>query len=209
MENLIIRPLAEGDAQAVADLINASRISEWQGAATAGQVVHRWREPGFDLAADSWGAFDGRGKPAGVASAYFDDLRNPAGAVDLVRMLWICMHPAAWDRYPGLACDLLQRAMARARSRPLLAPERPHYLGTSVAAGDDRLEALLRAHGFAHVRSFFVMRHERLGELDPPPPVPGVRIEPWTPERDHAAWAALAEAFRDHWSFTGLNYDQF
>ncbi|HOQ99455.1 MAG TPA: GNAT family N-acetyltransferase [Anaerolineae bacterium] len=39
--------------------------------------------------------------------------------------------------------------------------------------------------------------------------LPGVRIVPWQPERDRAAWAALAEAFRDHWGYMHPNYEQF
>jgi ribosomal protein S18 acetylase RimI-like enzyme len=91
-------------------------------------------------------------------------------------------------------------ASARQRGRSVL---------RAFAASDSSLGPLLLAHGYRPIRHSFRMRID----LDSAPPEPvwpeGIRVATFEPGDERAVHAADAEAFEDHWDFTGFPYEEF
>ncbi|MBN1956545.1 MAG: GNAT family N-acetyltransferase [Anaerolineae bacterium] len=64
------------------------------------------------------------------------------------------------------------------------------------------LESLLLREGYVAVRHGYDMVREIAGSLPRAPLPSGTEVRPVPPERYRALWAAMDEAFRDHWGYS-------
>jgi ribosomal protein S18 acetylase RimI-like enzyme len=146
-----LRPPAAGDAAAVAALVIAVDIAEvGEADYTLADLQEEWAAPGFDLAADAVLAETDRL----VGYAAF------RGSKVLLAVL---------PEHLDVRAALLDWCEARARQRGHARHEQ------AVAAGDEAGAALLRARGYALVRSYWRMERAVGNEPEPEPP-PGVSL---------------------------------
>jgi mycothiol synthase len=107
---------------------------------------------------------------------------------------------APWRRQ-GLGRALLH--WAEGRSREIAATQsdaRAHTFRSFVAAQETGLIALLEREGYAAVHYGFEMARS-FDEPIPDLPLPaGMEVRSAVPEQYHQVFAAMNEAFRDHWS---------
>jgi mycothiol synthase len=111
----------------------------------------------------------------------------------------------------GLSAWLLRLAEERARDKVDLAPRsEPVVLQAGRIVDNDPARRLFEALGYAYARTFWMMRIE-LGTPPPPPRLPaGIAIRGFEPGTDDArAYAALSEAFADHWGQGFPTFDQW
>jgi mycothiol synthase len=122
-----------------------------------------------------------------VGYAHLDTTDPIEGAVaELV------VHPRARRR--GLGHALVQEAVAMATTRDPQGRLRLWAHGDHPAAG-----ALAASHGFTRTRVLRRLRRSLSTPLPEPSLPPGIRIRPFRPGQDDAAWLALnARAFADH-----------
>lgn len=200
----VVRPPALGDAEAVAELVNAvSRAATGEPYATPAQVRAWWLEPGRDSAANDRLLLTPDGGPA----AYVE---YSAGEPDAPYYFLGFVHPAHGGR--GIGSAVLRWAEARARRSLAESPSDARVtLGTIAwTTQASAFDQLLRRHGYAPVRTF----HRMLVELDAPPPEPqwpeGIAVRAFDRGRDErAVYEANEEAFRDHWGSTPVSYEQW
>jgi mycothiol synthase len=107
---------------------------------------------------------------------------------------------AQWRQH-GLGRALLHWAEGRLREIAATQPDaRARKFRSFVAAQETGLIALLEGEGYATVRYGFEMERS-FNELIPDLPLPaGVEVRTVAPEQYHRVFAAMNEAFRDHWS---------
>jgi GNAT superfamily N-acetyltransferase len=108
----------------------------------------------------------------------------------------------AWRR-KGIGSAMLKMAETRLR---VIAAEHNSDEPKVFRAWAEETEigkiALLESAGYKPTRYFFEMVCKNMDELPSAPMPPGLEIRPVTPEHYRPVWDALAEAFRDHWSYT-------
>lgn len=186
---LNLRPATLDDAEAIADLENASNVAEvgfvWT---TTEELRDRLTTPGRDPEDDLVLVADD-GSLAGYLSLSTDE-----GSTDVHQLAWV--HPSWWGR--GLSDRLLRAGEEHARERvPDDAPGA--VLRVSRWATNEAAARLFTALGYRFVRTFRTLRME-LGDVASPEPPEGVVIHPFDRASDAVAvHAALAEAFADHW----------
>lgn len=102
--------------------------------------------------------------------------------------------------HAGLSAGLIAWAEARARQRLAgVPPDVPATIRFPVEEHRTRQRAVVEAAGFSTVRSFVIMERD-LDDIPEAPRLPdGLRVVPWTPERDEATRVANNESFADHW----------
>jgi mycothiol synthase len=103
-------------------------------------------------------------------------------------------------RRRGIGRWLFDWSVARASRRAAEEdPEGPVTLGAHAGDQEAGARALYEAAGLLPVRYFFLMRNDRLKDVEPVPLPPGLEIRPITLEQHRAIYDAGNEAFRDHW----------
>jgi len=101
----------------------------------------------------------------------------------------------------GLGPQLVDRSEARGRE---LAAARMHQI---TLGGDRAAGALMHARGYREVRRFYDMA---IALGDEPPSVPeDVEIELLREEEAQAFYAAMDEAFQDHWEHHSRGFDEW
>ena len=112
------------------------------------------------------------------------------------------VHPAAHGRGHGA------RLIEFAEERLLARDPRPQKIHTWGTAADAAAKALFTGRGYREVRRFWDMAIE-LG--DEPPPAPEVAVETFTgAEADaRAFYAAMDEAFADHWEHHSTGFEKW
>jgi mycothiol synthase len=195
------RPV-QNDAETVFALIQACAAGEYGTPdSTLDEVRHGWMRPGFDLGADAWVVLAADGEIVGYAETWnIEPIHiHSRGFV----------HPLARGR--GIGSFLLAHVDARAREMAEGAPQgvRVTLQQWSTAVNDSAL-ALLRSHGFVPVRR---MRRMEITISEPParPEWPhGITVRKFVPGLDdRATHAAFDEAFRDHWGYLPLPFEQW
>lgn len=77
----------------------------------------------------------------------------------------------------------------------------PAVLETWVSETETAQEALVQAAGYRPERHFIKMAQPIMGEIPEAPLPAGLEVRPARPEHFQAIWAAMQEAFHDHWGY--------
>jgi mycothiol synthase len=109
------------------------------------------------------------------------------------------VHPKRRGR--GIGTAILQLGERRARER---GAARVH---NATLHADEAGRALFEANGYAFVRAFLRMAITLDGPPPPPEPPEGLTLEPFDRADEHAVYAALQEAFEDHWEHQPQDYE--
>ena len=184
---MTVRPFGEADLEAVAALLRADEEHlNQRPSQIAPSDLREWTSRA-NLAENSW-FFEEDGELRAVGWADFiDDLGIGIGVV----------HPR-W-KGTGLGVQLLERSEAAARAR---GAARMHQF---VLGADAAGAALMTSHGYRDVRHFFEMA---IDQTEPPPPV-DLPVETLREEDAQAFYAALDEAFQDHWEHHSRPFDEW
>jgi mycothiol synthase len=193
----IRRPRAE-DAAAIHELSAACDMAALGVSdTTLGDVEEVLAEPELDLDRDGWLAHDADGRLLAWAWAV------GLGASDLVE-IEVSVRPGV----DGLAERLWPLVLDRARE---LARERGHDTATAdvvVYRADEAKRALAEKYGFEPSTSFYRMRIDFDGPVEPPAEPPGLTLH--TGESDairREAHRVQQEGFADHYGFVPSGYD--
>ena len=188
MQELVLRPATDHDADRLADFLNTCTL-RYQGVARSSSADARsgLYEHGADPTTDSRLALSGEEIVgfARVWAASDEELRSYART-----------HPDRTGR--GVGTALLEFCEHRACE---LSPGRSRELTTTSWAADDLAPALLEARGFAPVRYFLQLRisaAEIPPEGDRPPGETVARFSAGTVDDDDL-YDAWREAFAGHW----------
>jgi mycothiol synthase len=92
--------------------------------------------------------------------------------------------------------SLLSRLQALASRHPGIDDQHFHMM---LAEGEERLMALFEDHGFKRARTFFRMVRDSLEGIPDLPMPQGIEVRAVEPGHYRAIYAAMKEAFRDHW----------
>ena len=122
-----------------------------------------------------------------------------------------CLQPDQWRK--GIGRAMLRWGEDRLRA---IAVDYPGDAAHSAArfftafAKDDELgrRAMLRNAGYEPVRYFYEMVRPNLDALPEAPLPAGLEVRPVGPEQYRAVFAALNEAFRDHWGHTEMTTEE-
>ncbi|HEX6122728.1 MAG TPA: GNAT family N-acetyltransferase [Ktedonobacterales bacterium] len=187
------------DLEAVTQLIAAYQLATLgEAEITAEELRAEWSEPGHDLATDAWLVAGPDGALVAIAELWHDHHIQFFGGVRVL--------PEAQGK--GIGTHLSARWEARARELSAHAPDGVRVvLNCSVAETNAAAHALLEARGFSLVRHFWMMRVEMAAPPAAPAWPAGIALRPFAPERDaRAVFAALDEAFSDHWGHLPMEY---
>lgn len=193
------RPRAE-DAAAIHALISACD-TEVLGRPdmTLDDVEGELAEPGFDRDRDGWLAHAPGGRLDGWAWAF-----SP-GEGDLVHVE-VVVRPGVADLAGRLWPLVLDRAaeLARGNGHPSATAD------IGIHRADEAKQELARAYGFAPATSFYRMRADFDGPVEPPAPPPGVTLhDGLTEEVRREAHRVHQEGFADHFGFAPVGYDRW
>jgi mycothiol synthase len=191
LDGITIRPLTEGDLDAARELL---ALDEEHALGRPSRIevtdIRAWLASA-DFDKDTW-LLEEADRP--VALGWYDSHGEIGVAVGVV-------HPETRGR--GLGAHLVETAVRRAREA---GSARLHYI---TLAADAEAPALLTAHGFREVRRFYEMAVEH-AEPPPAPALPdGLVIESFRHEDARSFYAALDEAFRDHWEHQPVPFDEW
>lgn len=194
------RPTTD-DLTAVKKLINIGEMAEYGTAETTENAMClRWQRPGFDLATDAWIVLAPDGEVVGYASVGDRQHIRIYAGVDI--------HPAYQKR--GIGTQLLRLTEERASEH---VPEAPVGARVALTCEVSNLnvagQQVLEKHGFTLIRHFW-----RMGiELQEKPPLAqwpeGIVMRTLTPGMERAVYEADEEAFRDHWGFISMNFEEW
>ena len=193
MTGLVTRPLTLDDAPAAAELLAAAESVDDTGEhEDADGLVEWWGGELVDLARDGRAVCTDDGRLVGWATA----IASP-GVRDALRV-WLegRVHPQ--HRGQGIGSGLLDWQVARGSEQHAeLEPAAPARLVTHVHPAMGGLEALVRRRGFAPERYYAVMRRP-LTDLPEPRPAGGVRLVPFSADRDDEVRRAHNASFTEH-----------
>ena len=190
-EGYELRFATMADAGAVAELARASEHAVLGvSVLTEGDIRDWWRVT--DVAENVWVIHDA-GRLVGAATLW------PRGDAPNV---WGDVHPDLLGR--GLGTALLQLAEARASELGAAA------VRNDVFARDKAAVALLESREYRPVRRYYEMRIE-LGDDAPPEPEwpEGLTVAPFRDGDGPTFHQVLAEAFKDEWGSTPMEYDEW
>jgi mycothiol synthase len=195
-----LRPAMLDDLDGVAGTLLADDLADvGESHFDADFVRDQWSLPGAELSEDGWVITD----PNGTIVAHA--LVSPDGEAKLKS--WGVVHPE--HRGLGIGSALLDRMKARASERLRGLPGA--VLHTAVTDTDTAGAALVRSHGFAHVRTFRHLRIDLDGSpRDPGEPPPGIEVAGIEPDRDlRRVHAIFVEAFSGEWGYRVVPFEEW
>ncbi len=198
-----LRAVSVEDAPAIVAIINEVSLAEigmpWT---TVEETRDELTIPGRDPALANVLLVENDG-PSGY-------LRFGAEAVGLTEIHMLAfVRPHLWGR--GLNAWLLRLGEERAQARVRLEPPGRHFvLRVGRFTDVEPAVRLFVSLGYAYARTFWMMRIE-LESAPPAPRVPaGIAIRTFEPGTDDTkVYAALTEAFADHWGDFSLSFEQW
>jgi mycothiol synthase len=169
---------------------------------TAERYQQEWKFPGFDLDEDTRLVLAPDGSPVGCAEVW--TLLDPP----VHPWMWSRIHPS-W-RGQGIGTGLLAWSLTRALQAIGRVPLQARFAPRVAAPlGHEPSVALFRDFGFEPVRHSWTMTID----LGVPPPdaawPPGIRLHLFRHPQDlRAVYTATIDAFRDHWGFVEVPFEQ-
>ncbi len=113
-----------------------------------------------------------------------------------------------WRRH-GLGRAILHHHQQRLRAIAAAHPEDgPRLFEATAHDTEPAAEALLLSEGYRAIRHFFHMVRPNLDDIPDLPLPPGLEVRPVLPDDYPSVFAALNEAFRDHWGYTPITPEQ-
>ena len=195
-EGYSVRAPEPDELRAVYDLILACDLAEYGVTdLTEEELRADWEDP----QADRWVVLSTQGALAG-----FGSLSSPSrgeSEEEPIRHDVECyVHPDHAGK--GIGRQLLRLTEARVQERLYFEPGAgPDYILTNTVNGANASALqLLESEGYAPVRHFLRMEIDFRGAPPAPEPPTGITVQPCASEDEElAAFAAVEEAFRDHW----------
>jgi GNAT superfamily N-acetyltransferase len=204
LEGLMIRPPTLADAEAVSTLTNVCALEiESKPATTPEEVARFWQLPGVDLAQNYWLVSTSDGKIAAYCGV------SDQGETHTSLSEGGLVHPDFRGR--GIGSHLLELAEARAREFiPLAPPNARVTLGSGVNSKNEIGQQFLIDHGFELRRHFYNMEITLDNEPAEPHWPAGISVRPYVEgQEEPAVFAALMDAFKDHWGFVPAVYEEW
>ena len=197
---MLRRPTLD-DVLAVKQLLNTVEVAEYGTAETTENDMHMmWQRPGFTLATDAWIVL----APDGEVVAYANvGNRHNIRVYEGVEVL-----PAYQGR--GIGTYLLHLAEERAYQ---YVPKAPAGARVALSGEVSNLNVagqwVLEKNGFTLNRNFWRMGIE-LQETPAAAQWPeGIVVRTLTPGMERAVYEADEEAFRDHWGFISMEFEEW
>lgn len=189
------RPATHDDIQPVTDLLNLDSLKHvGVERFSYDECEQAWTEPGFDLAGSSRMVFDPNGELRGYVEIW------DTGSAPVSAFAMGVTHPDFYDR--GIGTDMLTWAEGRARKTiDRLPKNHPFTLQAVAAPKNQNGRDLLQSVGMSHVRTFYTMRIDLNGLLEPPASPAGVSIKQLSADDDlWPVFQAMETAFEDHYN---------
>lgn len=198
---LMWRPAARGDLEAVTAVVQASERHDRRLEVTPAEIVARdlLGDPEIDLSADTLVVERG-GEVVAFGLCYCP--RRP-GPTHHFAVLYPSVHPAART---AVGDQLVERLAARGTA--LLSDQRhdrQRMLRADVMAWQDEDRHRYAALGFSETRWFAIMSCPDPGCAPAPFATAGVALLPWSDDRQADTQRAHAAAFLDHWGHVPLS----
>jgi mycothiol synthase len=201
--DFVTRPPIREDAQAIANLIALHDMTVL-GAVTfeLSELLGDWEAPQFDLTKDARMVVAPDGSIVGYETVF---RVFPNGLIKTDGYV----HPAYVGQ--GIGTHLLNWAESRAREHM---PEFDPALSVSLQAGflstDTLAHPLFESLGYRIVRHYWNMEID-LAEMPAAPVWPDeIFVRLFEPEHDnYRVWAAISEAFKDHWGMAPISFDEW
>lgn len=198
-----VRPATMDDVSSVAEMLRTSDVHDWgQPDITESELQSNWRQPGLDLATDTWLVHHAHGEVAAYAWLL---ARREHTKLDG----WGDVHPAHRGRGVGtFLLDLIERRAMEHRAAA--APDADVDFQVDTTVPDEAVHRMLEARGFQNVRQFWRMDVDlQSGTSAGDPPV-GIAILPFVRETDdRVVHAAITEAFQDHWGSVPRTFEEW
>jgi GNAT superfamily N-acetyltransferase len=198
-----VRPARLEDVPTAVPMFNAAEEGQYGVAPfTVERYRQEWQAPGFDLDQDTRLVFSPQGTLVGCAEVW--TLADPP----VHPWIWGRVHPE-WEGR-GIGAAMLAWSLTRALASTKRVPEgarvaprvgtRPGHLAST---------ALFKDFGFSLVRMSWNMTID----LAEPPATPtwpdGIHLQPYNHPQDlEAVYRCYRDAFRDHWGFVDVAFDQ-
>jgi mycothiol synthase len=182
-----VRPATRDDLPAIADLfVTLDEAKNGRRSRVSVEALDSWlQDVAFET--NTW-LIEGNGELLAATFAHLHgDRGNSAGVV----------RPTAEGR--GLGSRLIELVEAR------MTEEGARRVQSWALARDTQAMELFARRGYREVRRFWEMEIE----LDRDPPKPGVTVAPFREEDAEAFYAALDEAFSDHWEHEPVPFEQW
>jgi mycothiol synthase len=200
-----IRTFRHEDIPALAALINeADAVDQMGRATTAEELEHRLSFPSSHPETDCFVACEG-GRAEGYVSLYLARGKAPSGSVIQCQG---AVHPQSRRR--GVGRQLLEVAESRSHEMLVLAEEGPVHLQCMAGDGELGRLALFEGFGLAPVRYYVNLSRPIDNGLPPLVALDGVRLRTFHGTSDlEAVRRVEMEAFRDDWSHTEANLEDY
>lgn len=199
-----VRNYREGDLLALVDVINAADAVDGMDRGTSVQEMEElFGRPLFDPERDVFVA------EAGSQAVAYGSLDTERDEQTCVFRLYCEVLPE-WRRQ-GIGTRMMERLMAAAKARLGELEGQTVYVSASCVAGEEDRESLFRNFDLVPVRYFIKMSYQPLDDHIPSPQPPrGVDLRPYVAgQDDRAVWAAVNEAFRDHWGHVEVSLEEW
>ena len=199
-----IRNYEEGDLPVLVDLINvADAVDGMERGTSLQEMEENFGRPSLDPKRD-------------VFLAEVESQVVAYGCLTTERDEHTCVFRLQGEVHPewrgqGIGTQMMDRMMAAAQARRAELDDQTVYVSAGCVAGEEDRESLFRSFGLAPARYFFKMTCQPLDDRIPvPQPPPGIVLRPYVADQDErAVWAAVNEAFRDHWGHVEMPFEEW
>ncbi len=198
----VLRPPVLAEAQGVAELIAARDIADYGSTdSNAEEVLNYWEAPRFDLQQDARIIV----APDGLIVGYEEVYPHSDERLELDGFV----HPRENGR--GFGTHLICWAEERARQRiSEMQAAGPISLRGTTAAVDRNASSMFNAAGFAVVRQFWRMEIEMTSPPDRPTWPQEITVRTMRLDHDErVVYAAIEEAFADHWGHVPRSFEDW
>lgn len=201
-QGLTIRSPRLDEVQAATDLLRACEMADdGTTTITMQDLLSYWQAPDVNVETDVWVVVNEQGQLIGYADA--------GHRMHVTLFSDVHVHPDYQNR--GIEEVLVRLTEDRLRQHIAEAPANARVtINSWVSHKNTNMPHVLEEAGFQKIRYSWRMRIE-MNEAPPAPELPeGVTIRTFVPGQDeHAVFDADDEAFKDHWGYLPMPYEQW